>query len=109
MGLEALYLLIPVSVLLAAVALALFLWAMLTGQFDDLETPPLRILFEEEPPPDRNARLAAAQGGRDSAPPSAAAERLREAPTAQCEAQTAQSAEERAASSAVPPNRRREV
>ena len=69
MGLEALYLLIPVSVFLAAVALALFLWAMLTGQFDDLETPPLRMLFEEEAAPD--AQLPAASPG-DAAPPATA-------------------------------------
>ncbi|MFI5400492.1 MAG: cbb3-type cytochrome oxidase assembly protein CcoS [SAR324 cluster bacterium] len=81
MGLEALVLLIPASVLLAAVALALFLWAMLTGQFDDLETPPLRMLFEEESAPDGNVRGAAGQARGDALPP----------------------AEEQAAQSAMPP------
>ena len=47
MGLEVLYLLIPASVLLAGVALILFIWAIHTGQFDDLETPALRVLFED--------------------------------------------------------------
>lgn len=49
MGLDVLYLLIPASIALALVALALFLWAIHTGQFDDLETPAIRILFDEEP------------------------------------------------------------
>lgn len=70
MGLEALYLLIPVSVLLAIVALGLFLWAMLTGQFDDLETPALRILFEEEAPPAARS-LPAAEPPAGKAGPSA--------------------------------------
>jgi cbb3-type cytochrome oxidase maturation protein len=46
-GLEALYLLIPASTVLASIALALFLWAVHSGQFDDLETPAMRILFED--------------------------------------------------------------
>ena len=53
MGLEVLYLLIPVSLLLALAALALFIWAIHTGQFDDLETPAIRILSDEERPPRR--------------------------------------------------------
>jgi cbb3-type cytochrome oxidase maturation protein len=69
MGLESLYLLIPVSVLLSVVALALFLWAMLTGQFDDLETPAMRILFEEEAPPGKNPIAAAAPAGGQTALP----------------------------------------
>jgi cbb3-type cytochrome oxidase maturation protein len=68
MGLESLYLLIPVSVLLSVVALALFFWAMLTGQFDDLETPAMRILFEEEAPPAKNSIAAAGPAGDQTAP-----------------------------------------
>lgn len=49
MGLDVLYLLIPASVLLALVALALFVWAIHSGQFDDLETPAIRILFDDAP------------------------------------------------------------
>lgn len=68
MGLEVLYVLIPVSVLLALGALAVFLWAIQSGQFDDLETPAIRILFDDAPagfpgtarpgePPDATPRL----------------------------------------------------
>ncbi len=47
MGLEVLYLLIPASVILALIALALFIWAIHSGQFDDLDTPALRMLFDD--------------------------------------------------------------
>ena len=50
MGLEVLYLLIPASFALALVALAFFLWAIRAGQFDDLETPAIRMLADEIPP-----------------------------------------------------------
>jgi cbb3-type cytochrome oxidase maturation protein len=49
MGLDILYLLIPVSIALALAALALFIWAIHSGQFDDLETPAIRILFDDSP------------------------------------------------------------
>ncbi|MET0851719.1 MAG: cbb3-type cytochrome oxidase assembly protein CcoS [Candidatus Rokuibacteriota bacterium] len=41
------FVLLPVALAFAAGALALFLWAVRTGQFDDLDTPPLRILVED--------------------------------------------------------------
>ena len=49
MGLEVLYLLIPASIVLALAALALFLWAIKSGQFDDLETPAIRMLYDDPP------------------------------------------------------------
>jgi len=33
----------------ALVFLALFIWAVKSGQYDDNYTPSIRILFEEEP------------------------------------------------------------
>jgi len=30
--------------------LAAFLWAVVSGQFDDVETPPLRLLRDDRPP-----------------------------------------------------------
>jgi cbb3-type cytochrome oxidase maturation protein len=53
--LEIVYVLLPISILLAAGALAAYFWAVKNGQYDDLDTPSLRVLFEEEkkgePPP----------------------------------------------------------
>ncbi|MEC7424381.1 MAG: cbb3-type cytochrome oxidase assembly protein CcoS, partial [SAR324 cluster bacterium] len=42
------FVLLPLSIILVGGALVLFLWALRNGQFDDLETPAHRILFEDE-------------------------------------------------------------
>jgi cbb3-type cytochrome oxidase maturation protein len=49
-----LYLLIGVSLLAALVFLALFIWAVKTGQYDDNYTPSVRILFDDVAPTDEN-------------------------------------------------------
>ena len=48
---EALYLLIPISVLLVFVALWVFFKAADDGQFDDLVGPALRVLQDDDKPP----------------------------------------------------------
>lgn len=45
---EALYLLIPLSLILVALALWIFFGAADSGQFEDLEGPALRILRDED-------------------------------------------------------------
>lgn len=42
-----LYVLVPLAVLMSGGAVALFAWATRRGQFDDLETPALRILVDD--------------------------------------------------------------
>jgi len=42
------FVLLPVALLFSAVALAVFILAARAGQFDDLETPGLRILHDDE-------------------------------------------------------------
>ena len=42
------YLLIGVSLFAALIFLGAFIWAVRNGQFDDNETPPRRILFDDE-------------------------------------------------------------
>ena len=42
------FVLLPLSIILGGGALVLLLWALRNGQFDDLETPTQRILFEDE-------------------------------------------------------------
>jgi cbb3-type cytochrome oxidase maturation protein len=49
-----LYLLIGVSLLAALVFLALFIWAVKTGQYDDNYTPSVRILFDDDTPANQN-------------------------------------------------------
>jgi cbb3-type cytochrome oxidase maturation protein len=43
-----LFALIPLAVLLLVVAIWGFFWAVRTGQFDDLDTPAVRILLDDE-------------------------------------------------------------
>jgi cbb3-type cytochrome oxidase maturation protein len=45
---EALFVLIGLSLMVALGFLVAFLWANKTGQFDDPYTPSVRILFDEE-------------------------------------------------------------
>lgn len=42
------YVLIPIAILLTALGIYLFFWAVKSDQFDDLEKQGLSILFEEE-------------------------------------------------------------
>ncbi len=44
---EVIFIVLPLALVLAAVACAAFYWAVNRGQYDDLDTPPLRILFED--------------------------------------------------------------
>jgi cbb3-type cytochrome oxidase maturation protein len=41
-------LLIIFSILVALIFLVAFIWAVRSGQYDDMESPSVRILFEEE-------------------------------------------------------------
>lgn len=47
---EILYLLIPMSVALVAVIALALLWAVKSGQFEDMEGPAHRILMDDENP-----------------------------------------------------------
>ena len=42
------YILIPLALLLGIFFVASFIWATSKGQFDDLDTPAARILFDDE-------------------------------------------------------------
>ena len=48
MTMEALYLLVPLSVMLVALALWIFFGAADSGQFEDLEGPAMRILVDDD-------------------------------------------------------------
>ncbi len=47
--------LIPAALLLGAVALTAFLWALKSGQFEDMEGDANRILFDDEDRPKQPA------------------------------------------------------
>ena len=57
---ETIFVLLPLALLIAAIAVGFFIWAARTGQFDDLDTPAVRILFDDEEP-----RPTAASGSSD--------------------------------------------
>ncbi len=44
------YLLLPLALIFSAGAVGIFIWATKNGQFDDLDTPGMRILFDDEDP-----------------------------------------------------------
>jgi cbb3-type cytochrome oxidase maturation protein len=46
-----LFALIPLAILLLAFAVWAFFWAVRSGQFDDLDTPAVRILLDDEDAP----------------------------------------------------------
>ena len=54
------FLILPVTLLLSAGAVLAFAWATRSGQFDDLETPAIRLLHEE--------RAKRATGHADASP-----------------------------------------
>jgi cbb3-type cytochrome oxidase maturation protein len=55
------FLLLPMAILLVALFVWLFVWAARDGQFDDVTTPPLRILLDEE----RRTPAARASGAQE--------------------------------------------
>lgn len=71
---EILYLIIPLSMLLVAGIVWIFLWAIRSGQFDDLEGPAHRILMDDDSPktPEENG-----EQGKEKA----AADRIRDTTT----------------------------
>jgi cbb3-type cytochrome oxidase maturation protein len=42
--------LLPLALCFAAAALGVFIWAALSGQYDDVHTPAVRVLHDDEPP-----------------------------------------------------------
>lgn len=61
---ETIFVLLPLALIIAAIAVGFFVWAARTGQFDDMETPAVRILFDDEEPrrPPSRDRGAASTG-----------------------------------------------
>lgn len=47
---DILYLLIPLAVVIMIVAVAAFMWAVRSGQFEDMEGPAHRILMDDDDP-----------------------------------------------------------
>ena len=61
---SALYILIPIALIIVALAIWMFFWAVDNGQYDDLDSPAHSILFDDDDP----LHTAAAQEASDSTP-----------------------------------------
>ena len=46
----ALYIMIPAALLIVAIAIYIFFWAVDSGQYDDLDGPAHSILFDDQDP-----------------------------------------------------------
>lgn len=45
---DIIYILVPLSLVLLSIAIAIFFWAVKSGQFDDMDSPAHRILFDDD-------------------------------------------------------------
>jgi|TARA_B110000495_G_C22905970_1_gene528853 cbb3-type cytochrome oxidase maturation protein len=50
---DAIYLLVPIALILVIVAVTVFFWAVKSDQFEDLEGPAHSILFDDDMPPSK--------------------------------------------------------
>ena len=62
-GMDILYLLVPLSVVLVFIIGAVFWWSLKSGQFEDLDGPGYRILMDDDRTRERDRALP------DKAPP----------------------------------------
>ena len=51
-----LYVLIPLALLLLGLAVWAFFWAVGSGQFDDLDTPAMRVVMDDDTKPGEDER-----------------------------------------------------
>ncbi|MDX9912187.1 MAG: cbb3-type cytochrome oxidase assembly protein CcoS [Phycisphaerales bacterium] len=47
---------LPLALILAGIGVAAFVWTVRTGQMDDLDSPALRMLFDDQKPSDTKPR-----------------------------------------------------
>ncbi|MDR9751928.1 cbb3-type cytochrome oxidase assembly protein CcoS [Pseudomonas sp. SZMC_28357] len=67
----ALYVMIPAALLIVAIAVYIFFWAVDSGQYDDLDGPAHSILFDDQDPNHTAAVDEASAKPDDKAPPHA--------------------------------------
>ena len=59
------WIILPLALLVVAAAVAAYVWAARTGQFDDTDTPASRVLVDDAEPPGTRPQ-AARRPGSDS-------------------------------------------
>jgi cbb3-type cytochrome oxidase maturation protein len=60
----ALYIMIPAALLIVAVAIYIFFWAVDSGQYEDLDSPAHSILFDDQDPNHQAAVDEATRSGQ---------------------------------------------
>lgn len=62
---EVVYFLLPVAVLMSATGLGFFIWALRNGQYEDLEGPRWRVVYDDDsmPLPPKGRTPAPPEGG----------------------------------------------
>lgn len=63
---NALYLVLPLALVIAAGAVAAFVWSVRAGQLDDFDTPPCRMLLDDHPAGHHRAPAAPTDANRAS-------------------------------------------
>ncbi|MEZ8823788.1 cbb3-type cytochrome oxidase assembly protein CcoS [Vibrio sp. 10N.261.55.A7] len=53
---ESLYILIPIAIVLVVIAIGIFLWAVKSDQFEDLERQGHNILFDDDKPKNERSK-----------------------------------------------------
>ncbi|WP_185231785.1 cbb3-type cytochrome oxidase assembly protein CcoS [Teredinibacter franksiae] len=66
---QSLLILIPIAIVFVIIAVAIFFWAVRSGQYEDLETEARRILFEDDSatnkkPADGSGKVPAERGNQ---------------------------------------------
>ncbi len=59
---EIMYWLIPVAIMLLAIAIAAFIWAVKSDQYSDLESPAYKILFDDDSTPEESSSSGKGNG-----------------------------------------------
>ena len=68
---EILFLMVPLGMVLVAVGVWAFFWAVGSGQFDDLDSPGWSVLGDDGPPPPHDDPDAAIESRGPQPPPAA--------------------------------------
>lgn len=61
-----LFLVVPLAVILVAVAVWAYVWSARGGQFDDLDTPAVRMLHDDDAPLSRDSAASATSAAPSS-------------------------------------------
>ena len=60
-----LYLLIPLGLLLVGIGIAVFFWAVRSGQYDDLESPAMSVVMDDDTRPAAENRREKRESGAE--------------------------------------------